>query len=350
MGVDAYPSWTPDGAHVLYQAQDAGQPDRDRCLFLIPAQGGTAAPVACDDGLGSQDSTNVFGPAALSPSGKLIFYKSAEPTGFGVATTIGMYLAPFVPVATSDSALALPVVATSGARADKLISLRWLGDSGFLGLGIRTSLFTPYPCNSCKQNDTLETGVQVFWVDMQSTPPVVTPIPGTDRASSFSFVAPDTIYFTLNNDNRILRTRIAGGAVDSVFAFATDSNDAPAGFRSAVATIARGVQVTGHTAYAVLGGRVQYHPDSGSGEAQQDWGGKVHKINLTTGADTALSMAPPPVGLGYVWMRHLALSPDGSMLTGEGRPVLLQQIVGGTWLGTDTTISPTANIWEYIHP
>lgn len=347
-GNDAYPAWTPDGQHLIYQAQRASRPDLDRCLFELPAEGGTAEPVLCDDSRGSEDSTNVFGPAALSSVGRLIYYRSAEVAGFGDAQTVGMYLAPSVPVTVEDSALALPVVAPGTGRADKLIGIRWLGDSGFLALGVRSTLYTPYPCIACK-TDTLETGVQVFWVDMRVQPPVLTAIPGTARASSYAFVAPDTLYFTLNGDARILRTRVGSGPVDSVYALPPRVTEVPPGVLDTMPNIVRGVQVHGNIAYAVGEGWVTYFPDSGKGEAQWDRGGVLHRIVLSAGADTIVT-DNPPVNT-ECWIRNLALSPDGHRLAAEGRLALVTPIFAGeTLVAIDTTITLTSNLYQYVFP
>jgi hypothetical protein len=292
-----------------------------------------------------------FGPTGVSAAGRVAVYEGVSLVGAGVPSRAGMYLATEWPFASAKLILTLPRIIPAG-RVDKLTSIHWLGDSSFLALGIRAT--SAALCQFCAV-DTLETGVQVVLVRPVADSATVTLVPGTNRASSYSFVAPDTIYFTLNNDNRILRTRIGGGAIDSIFAFPPDSNVAPPGDRRGFPAVARGLQVSGHTAFAVIGGRFEYLPDSGSGEAQRDWGGHMHKVNLATGADTVMGYAPP-IGLGfeYVWMRSPALSPDGQILTAEGRLVTLTQVFGGPpsfpWLRTDTTITSTGNIWQYVHP
>jgi hypothetical protein len=264
-----------------------------------------------------------------------------------VATTAGIYLTSGVPVVTADSFLALPVPTPNGARADKLTSMHWLGDSGFLALGVRTSLYTP--CKFCK-TDTLETGLQVFWVDVRSAPPGVVTVPGTARASSFSFVAPDTIYFTLNGDARILRTRVGGGAVDSVYALPriVVSVAGTSGLDT-VPTIARGVEVHGNLAYAVGAGWITYLPDTGQGESQWDRGGDLHQIYLSAGVDTVIDQNPPMSTV--LWIRNPALSPDGHRLTAEGRvALLLPEYAGDILVRIDTTITYTGNLWQYVFP
>jgi len=349
LGADAYPTWGPDGSAILYQAEDPNDPNRDRCLFALPPTGGTQTPVACADSI----SLNVsYGPAGVSSTGRVAVYESVSGLGAGTPLSAGMYLAAAWPFRSAKLILPLPIV-TPGGRADKLTSLHWLGDSAFLALGVRTTVASrcAFPCPPGIVPDTLETGLEVLLVRVAGDTAAVSLVPGTIRASSYSFVAPDTLYFTLNNDNRILRTHVSGGAVDSVFAFAADSVDAPVGDAVAVPTIARGLQIHGHTAFAVLGGRVDYHPDSGQGEAQRDWGGKVHKVNLSTGADTLLGTRPPLSGASYVWVRNPTLSPDGATLTGEGRvSVITALFAGDTWIGNDTTMPPTGNIWQFVRP
>lgn len=354
LGADAYPTWVPDGSAILYQAEDPNDPNRDRCLFALPPTGGTQTPVACADSV----SLNVsYGPAGVSSAGRVAVYESVSGLGAGTPLSAGMYLTADWPFRSARLILPLPIV-TPGGRADKLTSLHWLGDTAFLALGVRTTVASRcvFPCPPGIVPDTLETGLQVLLVRVAGDTAAVSAVPGTVRASSYSFVAPDTVYFTLNNDNRLLRTRIAGGAIDSMFAFLPDSNVAPPGNRTASPAVARGVQVTGHTAFAVIGGRLDYYPDSGLGEAQRDWGGHMHKVDLTTGTDSVLDYMPP-LGLGftYAWMRNPVLSPDGKTLTAEARVATLTNLYCCpptylNWIGTDTAMPPTGNIWQYVRP
>lgn len=348
LGGDHYPTWSVDGGFLLYQAANPNRPDNDHCLFLLPPIGGTQELEACDATPNSEDSTNVFGPAAVSPSGRVVLYESAEPTGLGIPTSSGMYLSPGLPVRGATQVVQLPLNIAAGARADKFTSLRWVGDTGFLSLAVRTSLYVP--CRFCK-TDTLETGLGVLWTQIGGGIPTPAVVPGTLRASSYAFVAPDTIYFTINGDARVLRTRIGGGPVDSVFAFPAESTDAPAGFKTASPAITRGVQVASGVLYAITGGRIEYHPDSGSGEFQWDQGGKLHKVILVTGTDSLVSRSSgdPQASLSFVWMRNPVLSQTG-VLAAEGRSVTLTQLFANkVYVATDTMIS-SGNIWEYVHP
>ncbi|HYK12307.1 MAG TPA: hypothetical protein VEV39_16010 [Gemmatimonadales bacterium] len=348
-GADVYPAWAPDGSFLLYQAENPNRPDRDRCLYLLPPTGGTQLLEACDNALHSEDSTNQFGPAALSSTGRVILYEAAQPIGPGLPTTSGMYLAPALPVSSATQVLSMPVVLPGFSVADKLTSPQWVGDSGFLALGVSTQVYIP--CFLCTP-DTVETGVGVVWTTLGGAP-AAAPVPGTARASSYAFVSPDTVYFTLNGDARVLRTRIAGGPVDSVFAFPAESTDAPVGFRTASPAIARGVQVRGGVLYAVTGGRIEFHPDSGSGEIQRDWGGKLHKVTLATGADTLVSTMSgnPQTSVSYLWVHNPVLSSTGS-LTAEGRAVTIIAVYNLTnqFIGTDTTIPRSTDLWQYVHP
>ena len=42
-GVDLAPTWLPDGSGFFYTNERFDRPDRDRCLALLPALGGTIA-------------------------------------------------------------------------------------------------------------------------------------------------------------------------------------------------------------------------------------------------------------------------------------------------------------------
>lgn len=351
LGADAYPTWVPDGSAIIYQAQDPNTTNQDRCLFALPPTGGTGTPVGCADSTGVNTS---FGPAGVSTAGRIAVYEGVSLPFAGGPSRAGIYLAAAWPFASGKLILPLPRIIPAG-RIDKLTGIRWLSDTAFLALGVRVS--QAVRCPSVCPPDTLETGVQVLLVRPAGDSALVGLVPGTAHASSYSFVAPDTVYFTLNNDNRILRTRIGGGAIDSLFAFAPDSNVAPPGERTALPAVARGLQVAGHTAFAVIAGRVNFYPDTdGTGEAQRDWGGHLHKVDLATGIDSTVSYNPPlGLGFSYLWVRNPVLSPDGRTLTSEGRVATLTNIFCCppdflTWVRTDTTVSPTGNIWQYVKP
>lgn len=350
LGADAYPSWLPDGSHMLYQAEDPNTFDRDRCLFEISAAGGTDRDVACDEGLGSSDTTSAFGPAAASPDGRLAYFAAANPVGAGAPTTSGIYLGALPDPTSPHLLLPLPFVTPSGARPDKLTALRWLGDSGFLALADRVSVQSR--CQFCPA-DTLETGIEVLWVAVHGDSGRVVTVPGTSHASSYSFVAPDTIYFTVNGAPDILRTRISGSPVDVVFTFQPESTAAPPGSRVAFPAIARGVQVHDGIAFAVAGGRADYLPDSGQGERQRDWGGDLHQVDLATGADSLVHYdlhLHSDASFTYLWIRNPALSPDGRRLTAEGRVAALTNVwIREIFIRTDTLVG-NGNLWQFALP
>src|SRR3990170_2632702 len=67
------PVFTRDGSGILYSFQLPGRIDRDRCLGLVPASGGTLIGELCWRSGGDLDSVDVVVTAAESPSGRLAF-------------------------------------------------------------------------------------------------------------------------------------------------------------------------------------------------------------------------------------------------------------------------------------
>ena len=71
-GMDHVGSFSPDGATLLYAFQPAGRADRDRCLGLMPATGGTRTEI-CDEAVAHRNSTDAFEHPALNDDGALLY-------------------------------------------------------------------------------------------------------------------------------------------------------------------------------------------------------------------------------------------------------------------------------------
>jgi hypothetical protein len=115
-------------------------------------------------------------------------------------------------------------------------------------------------------------------------------------------VTPDgAIYFTLNGDNRIYRTGVAGGTIDTLFDFGPGT------------TIARDAVVDDTTAYAIVDGNVADRTLGLLGNIQSDGGGALWRV--TPGTRTMLDSTRR-------W-RHPVFSPDRATLVIEGRDSIL---------------------------
>jgi hypothetical protein len=68
LGDDRTPSWLPDGSGIIYSSEREDRPDHDRCLTILPAEGGTIRTRYCRVGPVHEDSTDVMESPAVSPT------------------------------------------------------------------------------------------------------------------------------------------------------------------------------------------------------------------------------------------------------------------------------------------
>src|SRR5256885_5612351 len=73
LGDDRAPAWLPDGSGLLYSFQRLDRPDHDRCLGVLPPQGGRLEHTLCDANPAADDSTNVLTEPAPTPDGRLAY-------------------------------------------------------------------------------------------------------------------------------------------------------------------------------------------------------------------------------------------------------------------------------------
>ena len=325
-GVDLAPAWLSDGGGFLYSAQQIDRGDDDRCLVLQPSGGGAITRILCHETASSADSLDVWENAAVGTTGELAFVWSTTPIGLGSRTPSwqGFVLGSVDHPEPVRVLKTLPYLAPSGAGHEGISHVSWLDPTTLVYLGEHVAQIN---------DDIIATGIEVARMDVQTTPPTLMIVPGTDSASSVTARGTDTIYYTRNGDTRVYRRGLSTGAVDTVADFG--------------GAIVRDVQVAGSRLVAVVGGKVDYFIDSAAGPTQHDRGGYLHLLDLVSGHDSVL---PPPPG-GLRWYRHPALSPDGSRIVAEGHHVdLIDRYVEGVFVGTDTIIDPADDLWRLDLP
>jgi len=296
-GVDQDPSWLPDGSGFFYTAERLDRPDRDRCLALLPAAGGTIAREICNRVPAADDSVDAFNAAAVAPDGRLAYVRASAPLDGGWPIAPRFYELVVAPLADPHRVSVLqafPHVGPSGRGHQGAAQLRWLGDSVLVYVGQRVA-YVP-PCPRCPR-DTVPSGLELVRLDFGGPVPVLSMLTGSDQASSVTVTGRDTVFFTVNGDSRVFRLALSTDAIAVVHDFGTGG-------------IARDVQVVGNTLLAVVGGDVSFTDDPTVGPLQRDRGGTVIAVDLTTGTETLVT----PDTLLF---RHLALAPNGTRLVAE---------------------------------
>jgi hypothetical protein len=297
---DRQPQWLPDGSGIIYSTERGDQQyDRDRCIALLPPDGGTQRWRQCQTDGRYVDTTDVWEWPSVGPDGRTVFIKT---TGWINAKKVGfptIALASGKNFAGSHQVRSLPFVTPSGVMEGIGWTFRWLDDHRIVYLGVyqffQGSTFLP---------DTFYTGQEVMLIDIADpAAPTFTVVPGTQWASSVAVGDDSTsIYYTIGGDSLVYRRHLTSGVVDTVHNFGWNR-------------VARDVSVRGNTLAAIVGDSVIFSFEAPHQQwVQRDEGGGLSVVDLTDGSEVYYTLSP-------LWQfRHPELSPDGSRLVVERQP------------------------------
>jgi hypothetical protein len=323
-GPDRGPAWLPDGSEILYSTQRVDIQGNDVCLARLPPTGGSQRQLTCGLTPTSINLTDALESAAPAADGRLAFVAATSGIGAIVPAAQSIALASVSDPATRQSLRSVPYAIPGGRQYQGVSQIRWLGPNRLVFLGEAVTILRP--CKFCSL-DTLRSGLDAVWLDVDGTPVTPHAIAGTDYASGVSPGATeDEVYYTLNGDTRVYRKQISTGDVSVMHDFGA------AGF-------ARDVHVVGTRMAAVVGGRVAFAVDSSLGPTQWDSGGVVHVVNLQDGSEMILD-APGP-GLS----RRPQLSPSGAAVVAEVYPLIFPDVDP-----PDTIVSKVGDLFVYGHP
>lgn len=323
-GPDRRPAWLPDGSGILYSTQLVDTRDKDVCLARLPPTGGSQRQLTCALTPSSNNLTDALESAALAADGRLAFVAATSGIGAVVPDAQSIALATVSDPATRQSLHSVPYTIPGEGQYQGVSQLRWLGSSRLVFLGEAVNVIRP--CQFCEM-DTVRSGVDAVWLNLDGAPVALHAIPGTDFASGVSPGADeDEVYYTLNGDARVYRTHLSTGDVTMVHDFG------PAG-------VARDVHVVGNRMAVVVGGRVAFTVDPSLGPTQRDSGGVVHMVNLQDGSDMVLA-AP---GL----VRRPQLSPSATAVVAEVYPLIIVDVGPGD---SDTTVSRVGDLFLFGQP
>jgi len=279
-GVDAWPTWLPDGSAILYTQERLDQADRDECLTTLPAGGGVTTRTICAASDPAGDSLNVYQSPAVSADGRLAYVRLSTLAfaGRGVPDYAQLVLAAYATPLAAAVLEPLSYFSPAGRSVDLVRDIRFIGATTLVYLAEQAT----YTCANfgCTAIDTTVAGLDVERLDFAAAPPVLSVVPATDSATSLAAGAADTIYFTRAGSGQVHRRILSTGA-DTVLAdFGTAATDlSQSGSRLAV--------ILGSTLRVV------------------DW---------STGFDQSYAVAGTDI-------HHPALSPDGHRLVAELAPV-----------------------------
>jgi hypothetical protein len=296
LGDDRTPAWLPDGSGIIYSSERDDRPDHDRCLTILPAEGGTIRTRYCRVEPVHEDSTDVMEAPAVSRDGRIFFHAAESRIGRQKLGTSTLMLGSADDPLGAQVIRPLPYTAPNGRLHSSIRIPQWIGSDSLVYLAellfYEGSTFFP---------DTFYTGMDVVLLDLSADTPVINVLSGTDYASSVSLSdEPGVVYYTLGGDSRVFRRALSSGDV-------TVAHDFGAG------NITRDVQVRGTTLVAVVGGSVLYRFEDAHGLVQRDEGGNLVFVDLSSGETTIFST-------DSVLFRHPTISPDGSRVVVEVQP------------------------------
>jgi hypothetical protein len=323
-GPDRRPAWLPDGSGILYSTQLVDVRENDVCLARLPVTGGSQRQLTCALTPTSINLTDALESAAPAADGRLAFVAATSGIGAVVPDAQSIALASVGDPANRQSLQSVPYTIPGGRLHQGVSQIRWLGPNRLVFLG--EAVTVRRPCQFCPL-DTLRSGLDAVWLNVDGTPVALHAIAGTDYASGVSpGASEDEVYYTLNGDARVYRKQLSTGDVTVAHDFG------PAGF-------ARDVHVVGSRMAAVVGGRIAFTVDPSLGPTQWDSGGVVHVVNLQDGSDVILD-AP---GL----TRRPQLAPSGSAVVAEVYPLIITNVAPGD---SDTTVSKVGDLFSFGQP
>jgi hypothetical protein len=297
-GEDLGPVWLPDGSGFFYTMERLDRDDKDRCLVLMAAGGGSIEREICDRIPAADDSVDAYSAAAFATNGGLAYVRGTASFAAGWPVTTHdqqLVVATLADPVTARVLLpSIPYPSPGGGIHQGVAQVRWLNDTSLVYVGQQVSY--PAVCQNCVLRDTLASGLEIMRLDFGSTTAALHVLPGTDQASSVTVAGRDTLLFTINGDTRIFRFTLADSAVTVVHDFGGGA-------------IARDVQVGGGRLLAVVGGNISFIADSITGGIQRDSGGTIVLVDPSNGNET-------PLAAGALF-RHPALSPDGKRVVAE---------------------------------
>ena len=295
-GDDRTPAWLADGSGIVYSTERQDRLDHDRCLAVLPPEGGTIRAMDCQLNPIHDDSTDLMESPAVNAAGGLFFHQVVSWVGQQKLGSSALMLGIADRPMQASVLRPLPYTAANGRLHSSIRVPQWIGVDSLVYLAEQVFYegSTFYP-------DTFTTGLDVVLVDLSGGEPRFEVVPGTDYASGVD-VSDDgaSLYYTLGGDSRVYRRDLVSGVVTTI-------NDFGAG------NIVRDAQVRGNTLVAIIGRSVLYRFEDAHGYVQRDEGGDLMVVNLSTSESSRFST-------DSVLFRHPAISPDGARVVVETQP------------------------------
>src|SRR5215210_5363152 len=177
-GDDRTPAWLPDGSGIVYSTERQDRSDHDRCLAVLPAEGGTIRASYCQLNPIHDDSTDLMEAPAVNSAGGLFFHRVVSWVGQQKLGASALMLGTADQPIQAALLRPLPYTAPNGRLHSSVRLPQWIGEDSLVYLA--EQLFyegsTFYP-------DTFTTGLDIVLVDFSGGAPRFEVVPETDYAS-----------------------------------------------------------------------------------------------------------------------------------------------------------------------
>ena len=280
---DYAPTWTEDGKGILYNFAQQNRSDGDRCLGLLPADGGTRLWTLCDDRATHADSSDSFGAAALGTDGRLLYLESSARKGKEAPDNTVLWLADTAAPFNRRALITFPSFV-----GDSIISwmsdVQWTGPNEFIALAQRLEVFQLFLRRI--ESDTVLWGQAVVRGTISATGAALRIIPGTEGFAWYALAeGGNTIVLARRYGLSLQRVPISGGIPTLVADIPPDSN------RHILGLTCRGETCL------VAADLVLLRPPAPLIGTEPQPNGRVFSVNLTTGAVDVLQAAAASVFL-----------------------------------------------------
>jgi len=305
-GLTRDPSWFPDGSALVYSFE-LPQPDRDRCLGVLPAPGGHLTQAICPvPSRLDRDSTTVLSNPAVSTDRRLAYLREGSLVGAQLPSTRELIVASLARPDSQRVVLSFPYTAPDGRLHEGLSHLHWLDAGRLVFLALQIAY--PSPPNP---PDTVVTPVEVAILDVSGGGPV-TVVPNTVGATSVNVSNRGTLVVTMQGDAVVYEVQASSGLRTPLFDFDTLGAVVDA-------------QVAGTTVLAV-----------GRGLTVRLGAGQLYAADLATGGVRALTTWI------FAYYQRPALDPSGARVAAEQHAVTYVGAEGGP---PDTLLARPAHLW-----
>lgn len=205
---DRFANWTDDGEGIFYSFQVPNRPDRDRCLGLLPAEGGTRLFELCEHRGAFADSTDFFASGALSTDGKLLYVQATSRRNAQLPGVTRLYLSDTTSRAVRRVLITMPI-ALGTTSVDWLADMHWTGPDTFIGLAQQ---FTVVSVGAGAARDTVFVSVGMVRGTVTAQGATLSLIAGTEGVVNYSLIEGGAALIIWTGGLSLQRVPIGGGS------------------------------------------------------------------------------------------------------------------------------------------